>query len=689
MRARVYLSIIALVSVLVMACQMPAGLGSQRNLTGEGEGGGTGSWTSGSLSVVIDQERGQAVFINENGERFDVSAAEYEGAPLIRCVQVESFSAIPPSDDPEALQIKALITGSRNDGLLGAWEVHSDDSIHLTVGEDGQARCLDGSESTSVLDGMQTRWGWQYKVTGSATDGRIMIIVGYAVSLQGFAYGSVQVLPGTSVGVYWKVWRLPYSRFCLISPPRIIGNLERPAPHSGISLRLVQLKLFFLGRLESYLTMVNPSPAVGDFPATPAVRFDSQQRVWVVNGVENQDGVHAFAKIDANGGITIIPAPPNLYLSELSASGNAVKSDENLLLTVRIANGGVWPSEPALLEWRILQGEATKWRNDPLKEVPPLAPLNSRSFTLSFTPAEKGLAVGSYQIVANLLGELKEQDYENHSLSLAFEVTADNGQKTPPNMTAVSVSPARSLPGDPVTFTAVFDSPQAGDNTDYLLSYLLSRDTIPDPEDTVLLTKTVTPADLASSNNRDVSGTVVNDSGAWYLIAILQDDTGKNYKYAPLNVLYPAVVIDMYNPTGSGQSGIFWVLELFDDKGDLLASAESSDIFAVLEPGEHPDFAYIYHSDIQPGVDYFVRVRPQAPGDSYHYAIRLLAARPEDIEKPRDPSWYFASTNPSDPIGSPYGWPPTAYQELNPGLEGKLNCFIGANEVDWFRFVLP
>ena len=577
MRPKIYLGLIALVSVLVMACQMPAGFGPQRNLVGEGEDPNPGTWTSGSLSVVIDEERGQAVFINENGERFDVSAVEYEGAPLIRCVQVESFTEVPPMDDPEALQIKALVTGTRDDGTLGAWEIHNDNSIHLTPGEDGQARCLDGADSASVLDGMQTRWGWQYNVTGTATDGKVMIIVGYAVHARGFTYGSVQVLPGTSVGVYWKVWRLPYSRFCLISPPRIIGNLEKPNPHSRISLRLVQLKLFFFGRLESYLTVVNPSPWVGDFPATPAVRYDSLQRVYVVNGIENQDGVHAFAKIDAYGGITILPAPPDLKLSPLSASSASVKVNEDLSITVQITNAGVWPSEACQLEWKILPAGTVK-----LDNVPPLAPLASQSFTLAFKSADKGL----YQIVANLLGDLKELDFESHTQAIDLNVE-DNSPPPPP----------------------------------------------------------------------------------------------------PPNGPYP-VVIDMYNPTGADFSQVSWVMELYGPKGLITSAVNGFDNENLLFPG-------IYQTDLQPGVDYYVRVLTVNPGDFWYYAIRLVKM----VMDPENPvvsheGWYFTSTAAENPVGSPYAWPPIVYQEL--GLEGKLNCYNGGGfdadgnpEVDWFHFKLP
>jgi hypothetical protein len=105
-----------------------------------------------------------------------------------------------------------------------------------------------------------------------------------------------------------------------------------------------------------------------------------------------------------------------------------------------------------------------------------------------------------------------------------------------------------------------------------------------------------------------------------------------------------AFVVDTYNPTSPGSSLITWVMDLFAADGTPLASA-----------------------------------------------VRLLLTSPADIAKPRAASWYFPSPNPGDPVGSPYDWPPTSYQELASGLAGKLNCSIAnnADEVDWFRFTLP
>jgi hypothetical protein len=720
MRSRASYYLIALLSVLVVACQMPAGFGPQRNLVGEGEDTSPGTWTSGALSVVIDEERGQAVFINENGERFDVSAVEYEGAPLIRCVQVESFTEVPPMDDPEALQIKALVTGTRDDGTLGAWEIHNDNTIHLTPGEDGQARCLDGTDSASVLDGMQTRWGWQYNVTGTATDGKVMIIVGYAVNTRGITYGSTQVLPGTSVGVYWKVWRLPYSRFCLISPPRIIGNLEKPVAYSRISVRLIQLKLFFLGRLESYLTVVNPSPAVDEFPATPAVRYDSLQRVYVVNGVENQDGVHAFAKIDAYGGITIIPAPPDLALSALSASGGGtVKDNENLLITAEAANQGVWPSEAGLLEVKIVDGQGVvKWSNAPGADVRPLAPGKSLSFPLGpFQAAALGIAPGSYQIVAALVGspDLKELNDTNDSASLTLTVQEGTPPPPPPAalaLKALALDSTLVWRGNTVKLTAEFESAASTG----IVQYLLSTDQTPGGDDTSLLpepgTKAVTVDPRVPNSNIDSLAFEAPGSGTWWVLAVVGNVVDGNYLTAKLKVYYPLVVIDTYNPTGPIDfSPINWVMDLFGPEGDKAASPGydvwTTDITsdpAVLAYSDgfnnfgsvHALFPQItYTKGIEPGVEYYVRMRTFViEKDSWTYAIRLLASGP-------DTEWDYPGLNDTDlasvPVEGGQGIPKGdlvnaengQYQLKELTLNSPLSCKIGQTEVDWFHFKLP
>jgi hypothetical protein len=354
--------------LMVWGCQMPAGVGSARSVVGEGgEELSLTDWTPGSLSVEMDEERGVAVYVNENGERFDVSAEEYPGGPLIACVEVESFAEVPPNDDPEALAVKAIVGGVRSDGELGAWAIHLDDSINLTVDENGEARCLGGSSSGSILDGMQARYGWRYEILGSASDneGRTMVIVGKAKNPRGFLYGSVEVLPESWVAVYWRVWRLPYSRFRIITPPRVIGTYEAaPAPAAAAELEphfaeiLVRLRQFFHGRLESYLVKLDNNP----------ISWDDQACLFLVRGTD-QAGNGAIARIDRSGNVRIEPLepspppppePPDLTLSNLSVEairggqpldeGAVLWGTDQLTIKVEVTNQGAGEAEESPIE---------------------------------------------------------------------------------------------------------------------------------------------------------------------------------------------------------------------------------------------------------------------------------------------------------------------------------------------------
>lgn len=167
-----------------------------------------------------------------------------------------------------------------------------------------------------------------------------------------------------------------------------------------------------------------------------------------------------------------------------------------------------------------------------------------------------------------------------------------------------------------------------------------------------------------------------------------------------------AIVVDTYNPTAQiGTSPISWQMDLFDANGDL-ADTPGYDVWTTditgkptvlarsdgsnnLDP-EHLLYPHIsYSAVIERGVPYYIRVRTAISADSGAYAIRLLGVEPDPLVS-RDASWYFGGENSGDPAGLPVGGGngvPTTFQELT--LNGKLNCYIDTNEVDWFRFVLP
>ena len=175
----------------------------------------------------------------------------------------------------------------------------------------------------------------------------------------------------------------------------------------------------------------------------------------------------------------------------------------------------------------------------------------------------------------------------------------------------------------------------------------------------------------------------------------------------PASTEISAIVIDTYNPRGPDIAGTNLFIDLFAAEGDTAAdpaadpyvvwSTNTTGAPAALawsDGSNNPDpaqtgFAYIsYPGPIERGVPYYIRVRLVNEADSMAYAIRLLGQ--ETDPSTREASWYFGSENLRDPAGAPveggHGIP-TAYQTLT--LNGKINCYLNAGEVDWFRFVLP
>ena len=270
MKSRIAIICVALVSVFFIACPMPqVGVGTTKDVTGGTEQTAAQA-TGASISVVNDETRNQAVYINEAGQRFDVVAEEYPGGPLVSCVEVADFALVPPSTDSDALPVKALVAGTRSDGTPGVWEIHADDTIDLPQPEQDNsttdARCIVGADMNTLPDGIQIRYGWGFHVTAVSADGKM--IVGYANNPRGVTIGGVQIEAGTHIGLYWRVYSLPYSRFCIISPPRIIGSfVKQPLPPKWAqrmrpdSSLIANLKLFLHGKLESFFTSATSVPA--------------------------------------------------------------------------------------------------------------------------------------------------------------------------------------------------------------------------------------------------------------------------------------------------------------------------------------------------------------------------------------------------------------------------------------------
>jgi hypothetical protein len=197
-----------------------------------------------------------------------------------------------------------IIIGTRQDGNPGVW-AYSSGKMQGVIDEDsGTLSCVlpPSAENNGTFRGP---WGWVYHVMGISKDGKI--IIGYAENKKGFSQGKLQIDPGTTIGVYWRVSRHPVRPYLLASRAHIIGTLDlsKLKGSHGEFQRwanwimkhiLDQLKLFFLNYYTSYLIMVDKN----------GVNFDSNNNDYTVSGTD-QDNNPAIATIDAKGNITITP----------------------------------------------------------------------------------------------------------------------------------------------------------------------------------------------------------------------------------------------------------------------------------------------------------------------------------------------------------------------------------------------
>jgi CARDB len=437
MKSRIALVCVALLSFLILACPMPQiGKGLTRDAAGGTDP--TAPVASGaSISVVNDTARNQAVYINETGQNFDVVAAEYPGGPLVACVQMASFTVVPPSTDPDALPVKALVAGSRNDGSPGVWEIHSDDTIDLPqpeVTDPSGAKCIVGGNEASLPSSVQINLGWGFHVTTVSPDGRM--IVGYADNPKGTTVGGVQILPGTTIGVYWRVYSLFGNRFCIVSAPHIIGAfVKQPLPAKwaahwpGRSALLEQLRQCFAGTLVSYL--VSETSVRLDTPQGVTVAAATSTGTYDVLGT-NEDGLPALAQIDKTGNVSI-----QVYVPDLAVSGAAVSTSSTAVtppaytsdawsVSAALANEGTASAVPVTVQYWLSSTatlDATAAKLLDTVTIPSLQPGVTIQVTSpqSYSLDKLGVAAGTYYVAVTVstdpkLGEIDLSDNEAQTL---------------------------------------------------------------------------------------------------------------------------------------------------------------------------------------------------------------------------------------------------------------------------------
>jgi len=300
-----------------------------------------------SLSVVNDAAGNQAAYMSEAGTRIYVQTGPGPDGPAVRCTFASGFASIQQTGDPDSLPVKALVVGQRDDGAAGVWEILSDNSIYLVQNDQTGAKGLLAPAQAQFPKGMDIGFGWVYHATAVSEDGKI--IVGYAENAKGFTVGRFSIPAGTTVGVYWKVHRSPNGKHSQVSSPFVIGTWQTPNTPRGFQAHfaipfpsfLTQLKIFFLGELQSYLIMAT------------AVHYDQADKDYVVTGTD-QEGEAATATISKNGSIVITPAaaPPavptfTLVLpTSITSSFVQMSSTTGATIYYTVALNGATPATP-------------------------------------------------------------------------------------------------------------------------------------------------------------------------------------------------------------------------------------------------------------------------------------------------------------------------------------------------------
>ena len=749
MRSILTILCIAAICLLFIACPMQqAGMGPSRGLVEDSGTPGSGGGTP-SVSVVNDEMRNVAVYINETGARIDVAAEEYPGGPLVTCVQLSDFTVVPQTGDSEALPVKVIVVGTREDGTPGVWEIHWDDSIHLPQpeqGDDGGARCIVGADMTTLPEGLQMRYGWNYRIKATSADGKL--IVGYAEHPRGALIGGVQVLPGSKVALYWRVYRLPYSRFCVISPPRIIGTFEkqvipagwRPEGHDLPAI-LSQLKMFFVGKLESYLI-------INDLYPTSVITESATAGVYIVKSLD-QDNFEAAARIDQTGVKSIFEVPNLEATLKVSPEPKLIELiDDPWTLSATVSNLArgaaqapwtleVWFSTVAPPTDRDAvpsSGDATELIHYPSSEDLPEALPGGK---------EKPFSIGTHT-VKDLLGKMGRalpepgvpttywvfaraksvpKDYEgnlaNNDPVLTLQVWVKTEQEEPPNLApslAITSGTGPVYTSEPWTLTVTLKNDGAGPANNVVVNYYLSYDDVFSLVDDkwVWESKLIDPIAAGNVMTVDEGFTLsqFDETGTHWVFVTVQADNQAAVASpgAKLSAYYNDVIVDTYKSTGkvvdSGPSTM--VIKLYrslsdgngpDTSASGLISSADSDSYVDNSQAGYPYldwFLSMETEEFAPGSTLWVQIYGNETNDSGQpisvpYAIRLLTKADPSVTGNHD-DWFFTDLTDQQALYDAYEpYDATTLLANMPELlpQEKLHRALSSPDYDWVKIKLP
>jgi len=312
--------------LLLLACQMPVGptltssagthtatTPSATSVSSEG-----GASSSGGFSLTVDSSANQGVLLTPDGKRVLIQATGSDGS-LVKCISPVSIATLKSDSSNKSAEKSEIVVGKTDKGSAGIW-IYTSEGKFKSIEHEGSGHSSSKlPESDDHKGDFRSSFGWTYHVVDMSEDGKI--VVGYAENKKGLKLGPLTVDPGTTVGVYWRIWSRHHDghRHLWVSTARIIGTLDTSAFHSkGWGHRswlgflfhraLERLKLFLVNYYSDYLTTVEKKLENN----TKAITFDESNDVYQISG-QDQDGQDAIATLGSDGKITIestTPPPP-------------------------------------------------------------------------------------------------------------------------------------------------------------------------------------------------------------------------------------------------------------------------------------------------------------------------------------------------------------------------------------------
>ncbi len=413
---------------------------------------------TGTLSIDTDTGRTQGVYINEKGLYIDIESIDESSGEVFKCIEAVDIAVLTPPESPEDTPdtaVKAIIVGKREDGLPGIWEIHKDDSIHSPWNEETENRTSVLPDSAERMNYLKNSFGWTYEVAGISDDGKM--VIGNAVHEEGFTRGKWTIDPGTTVGVYWRLWKPDADIEYSVSRARVIGIKKAPFPYGHEkrrpdfrSRRLNRLRLFFLDWFETYLTEAE------------SINYDEENEMYLVRGTD-QSGTTATAGIDFRRGVLTInqdtepETGPDLTITSITVPDTSKLPSDIWELGARVSNiDDTADSGESTLKYYLSTDEVLDITEDTLIGSKSIGSIPAGSYIDDVWSTSFSIdVIGTWYIfaVADADSEIEESSEDNNYLSGIVSIISDSSR-----IVIETFSPTGLYTTYTDTCIAVFDS---------------------------------------------------------------------------------------------------------------------------------------------------------------------------------------------------------------------------------------